>query len=104
MEGLVLDPIFNDLLHPDVIAALAKRLQKELAQMDRVGAARARELTQEAADLDARIERLRKRLQAGDPDMTDDELQVAIDRAAAKRQGMLRAQPKADAKLYSLVP
>jgi hypothetical protein len=43
-------------------------------------------LTQELEALDARIERSRERLKGGDPDLTADELQAAIDRAEAKRR------------------
>ena len=49
-------------------------------------AARASEVPRELAALDARLERLRARLKSGDPDMTDDELQAAIDRVELKRR------------------
>lgn len=37
--------------------------------------------------------RLRERLKAGDPDLTADELQAAIDRAEAKRRQVFDVQP-----------
>jgi hypothetical protein len=42
------------------------------------------ERPQELQELTARIERLRVRLNRGDPDMTPDEIQAAIERAEAK--------------------
>jgi chromosome segregation ATPase len=62
-------------------AAYAERL-REIA-------ARAEGLPRELEELDARIMRLRERLKAGDPDLTADELQVAIDRAEAKRRELI---------------
>jgi hypothetical protein len=47
---------------------------------------RAAETPQELEELAARIERLRDRLHRGDPDMTPDELQAAIERAEEKRR------------------
>src|SRR5579863_3292295 len=46
----------------------------------------------ELVELTARIERLRERLQHGDPDMTADELQAAIDRAEEKRHELQALQ------------
>jgi site-specific DNA recombinase len=40
----------------------------------------------ELVELSARIDRLRQRLRHGDPDMTADELQAAIERAEGKRR------------------
>lgn len=56
--------------------------------------------------LDARIVRLRERLQRGDPDMTPDEIQAAIERAEAKRRELAAAQPtaKSGARLFAALP
>jgi DNA repair exonuclease SbcCD ATPase subunit len=55
---------------------------------DRVQAtqARATEAPRELEELEARIARLRDRLKHGDPDMPEDELQAAIDRAEEKHR------------------
>ena len=67
---------------------------------------RASEAPHELQELTARIERLRDRLRCGDPDMTADELQAAIDRAVEKHQE-LHAQQSAAAvpvKVLSILP
>ena len=46
----------------------------------------------ELLELAARVERLRERLQHGDPDMTADELQAAVDRAEEKRRELEELQ------------
>ena len=48
--------------------------------------ARVTEAPRELEELEARIARLRDRLKRGDPDMPEDELQAAIDRAEEKRR------------------
>ena len=60
----------------------------------------------ELSELDARLDRLRERLRRGAPDLTDDELQVAINRAQAKRQELAAAaQSKGEvAKVLSMLP
>ncbi|MBV8910469.1 MAG: hypothetical protein JOZ89_06890, partial [Gammaproteobacteria bacterium] len=66
----------------------------------------ASEVPHELQELTARLERLRERLRKGDPDLTADELQVAIDRAEAKRAGLESQQPaaKASAKVLAMLP
>ena len=66
---------------------------------------RAVEAPRELTGLAARIDRLRERLKAGDPDMTADEIQAAIDRAEAKRRELEQQQPEArqSAKVLSIV-
>jgi hypothetical protein len=56
--------------------------------------------------LDARIERLRERLRTGDPDLTPDELQVAIERVEAKRRELLDARPaeRENARVLAMLP
>ena len=43
-------------------------------------------------ELDARIARLRERLKNGDPDLTSEELQAAIERAESKRRELKHAR------------
>jgi len=66
----------------------------------------ATERPRELQDLDARIDRLRDRLDRGDSDMTTDEIQTAIDRADAKRRGLQAQQPKAvqSAQVLTMLP
>jgi len=53
-----------------------------------------------------RLTRLRERARSGDPDLTADELQAAIERAEGKRAALLAAQPSAkrSAKVLSMLP
>src|SRR5207237_1344347 len=50
--------------------------------------------------------RLRERLKHGDPDMTADEIQAAIDRASAKRSELQGQQHTAtpSAKMFTMLP
>ena len=63
-------------------------------------------MPRELSELDARLDRLRERLRKGDPDLADDELQAAINRAQAKRQELAAAtQSKGKvAKVLSMLP
>jgi hypothetical protein len=61
----------------------------------------------ELTELDARISRLRKRMAAGDPDITSDELRAALDLAEYKRRELAYAKPadvSEGAKLLTLLP
>ena len=60
----------------------------------------------ELQELAARIERLRERLQHGDPDMTTEELHAAIDRAEEKRRELQGLQDGAGspAKALAILP
>jgi len=63
---------------------MAKEMQSYFADRMRSMQTRSTELPREL--LAARIARLRERMKNGDPDMTVDELQAAIDRAELKRR------------------
>lgn len=80
----MLGPIRDDLLKPERVARMAKEMQDYFPECVRTMQTSAVELPHELEELKARIARLRERLKAGDPDMLEDELQVAIDRAEAK--------------------
>lgn len=86
IERVLLDPIREQLLTPDRRARMVKEMEAAFAERIRSCAQRAKTAPAEAQELDARISRLRERLKNGDPDMTADELQAAIDRAEAKRR------------------
>jgi chromosome segregation ATPase len=84
-----------------VVADLQKRFRESAAAAQRRNA----DLPREMAELDARIDRLRERLVRGDPDLTDDELQVAINRVQAKRDELAAAQSSGHMdRVFSAVP
>jgi site-specific DNA recombinase len=68
-------------LAPERVERLAKEMQTYYAERLREKETRAIEAPRELQELVARIARLRERLRAGDPDLTADELQGAIERA-----------------------
>lgn len=104
----LLDPIRNELLSPERRAKMVKEMQVAYAERVRAIAQRAETAPQEAAALDARIDRLRERLKAGDPDMTPDELQATIERAEAKRRELNNAAARStaggSAQILSILP
>jgi hypothetical protein len=58
-------------------------------------------------ELDARIARPHKRMAAGDPDITPDELRAALDRAEYKRRELAHAKPtdsSEGSKLLTILP
>ena len=63
---------------------MAKEMRASYVEHLRALQMREAERPQELQELTARIERLRDRLRRGDPDMTPDEIQAAIERAEAK--------------------
>lgn len=68
--------------------------------------AQADQAPREVLDISARIDRLRERIKAGDPDLDTNELQAAIERAEAKRRDLQNAQPaaKASARVRVMLP
>ena len=81
-------------------------MQANYTERMRAMQTRAAEAPKELQELTARIERLRERLRKGDPDLTGDELQAAIDKAEQKRRELEAQQPaaKASAKMLSILP
>jgi site-specific DNA recombinase len=106
LEDKILGPIQDDLLTPERVARMAKEMEQLYAEHLKQTAARAAKLPRELEELGARIERLRDRLKQGDPDLTADELQVALERAEEKRRQLEAQQPgaKQTAKLLSVLP
>ena len=74
---------------------MAIEIQSIYAQHVRAASERAEQRPRQLAELDARIDRLRERQRSGDPDLTADELQSAIDRAFQKRRELEAGQPEA---------
>jgi site-specific DNA recombinase len=94
------------LLAPDRIERMATEMQRYAAERMRARQARATEAPKELQEFAARIERLRERLRNGDPDMTGDEIQAALDRAEQKRRELEAQQPavRDSAKVFSMLP
>jgi HPt (histidine-containing phosphotransfer) domain-containing protein len=105
-EEKILAPLRDELLAPAVVRQMAKEMETLHAQQLAQTAARAEKAPGELEELRARIERLRERLRQGDPDMTTDEIQAAVDRAEGKRQELEQAQPasKASARVVAAIP
>jgi site-specific DNA recombinase len=106
IERVILGGIYRDLLEPERVARMANEMRAAYAERMRAVAARAADLPRELEELDARIMRLRERLKAGDPDLTPDELQAAIDRAEAKRRQVFDVQPteRENARVLTMLP
>ena len=93
IERVILGGVRRDLLAPERVEQMAKEMRAAYVERMREIAARVELLPREVEELDARIGRLRERMKAGDPDLTVDELQVAIDRAESKRRELLSERP-----------
>jgi site-specific DNA recombinase len=106
LEAIILNPLRQELLSPERVERIAKEMQTLYTERVRSIEARADAAPKELQDLDARLTRLRERARSGDPDLTADELQAAIERAEGKRAELLAAQPgaKASAKVLSMLP
>ena len=100
------DSPVGGLLAPERVARMAAELEQLYAEHLRQSTARAAEMPKELRELTARIERLRERLRAGDPDLTSDEIEGAIEKALAKRQELERQQPgaKESARVLAMLP
>jgi hypothetical protein len=105
-EGYILPKIQDGVLDPKMVALMAKEIVQEV---NKRRAAREQDAVNRPAELtalDARIARLKTRLRVGDPDMTTDEVQLAITSAEAKRAELLAAQPEAKvtARILTTLP
>jgi site-specific DNA recombinase len=90
--------LFARLESPVEVEKAAKELQAAYRSHIERQRRSATEAPAELQELTARIGRLRERLWQGDPDMTADEVQAAIDRAEAKRAELEARQPSAQWK------
>lgn len=87
---MLLDPIRKGLLSPERVQHMAKEC--ELRMMNTCVQFRCERWSDRRnCKLNARIERLRARLNRGDPDMTADEIQAAIERAEAASTPAMKA-------------
>lgn len=89
-EVVILGGIHKQLWDSGRVTVMVTEMQKHLTQLFREHAARSHGAPQELKELEARLDRLRRRVTEGDPDMTTDELQAAIERAEAKRRQLQR--------------
>jgi hypothetical protein len=106
IERTILGRLRGDLLAPERVRQMAKEMQAAYAERVKQAATRVQTLPLELQALDARIERLRERLKCGDPDLTADELQAAIERAEAKRSELSDTRPaeRENARVLAMLP
>ncbi len=102
VESILLGPIRDDLLSPERIARMAAEMQEFYRERVRIMQTHVAEAPRELQELAARIERLRERMKGGDPDMTADEFQAAIEKVEEKRRELQEQQ--AGAALSVRVP
>jgi hypothetical protein len=100
------DPIRKELLTRERAERMAREMQAYYLDRVRAIQTQAVEQPHELQELTARIERLGERLKRGDPDMTADEIQAAIDRAAAKRREFQdqRRTAMPSASVFAMLP
>jgi site-specific DNA recombinase len=105
-ERYILGAIDAQLLDETMVKAMAAEIVRDLNKRATALASRSADKPAELTALEARIARLKSRLRQGDPDMTADEIQVAIDRAEAKRAELTATQPtaKATAQILTTLP
>lgn len=86
LEAAILDPVRRDLLSSERVETMAREMQRYYAERAKAQESRSTQIPHELQRLDARLVRLRERLQRGDPDMEPDELRAALEKAEAKRR------------------
>lgn len=106
LQDVILGPMQTGLLAPKRIETMQHEMQAYYAAQIKAGEARAVEAPKELQELEARIDRLRERLRAGDPDMTAGDIQAAIERAEAKCRELRDSSPaaKQSAKMFAFLP
>ncbi|HEY0687276.1 MAG TPA: hypothetical protein VGD45_33380 [Steroidobacter sp.] len=72
---------------------MAAEMHRQYVRSMEASHARSAARPRELQELDARLDRLRERLRAGDPDMKPDEIRGAIERAEQKRQELADYSP-----------
>lgn len=93
-EEIILRPVVNVLLGPELIAEMVKEMRTYYEQRMADARAKRTQVPAEVEELNKRIARLQGRLKAGDPDLTADELVAIIQKAEAKRADLLSAEPE----------
>ncbi len=105
-EQAILGPVREGLLSPERVERMAVEMQQHYRERVHAMRVKAHEAPQELTELMARIERLRARLKAGDPDMTADEIGAAIERAEAKKRDLETKLPqgRGDKRVVDFLP
>lgn len=103
-EVVLLDPIRKDLLSPERVNLMAKEMRDSYVEHLRSLRTQTTERPGELQELTARIDRLRERLKRGDPDMTSDEIQAAIERAEAKARELQDVEPTPAMRIFTMLP
>ena len=106
IEKTILDPIRKDLRDPARVKQMAAEMEKAFAAQIERYETHAAAAPAELQELQARLDRLKRRLAAGDPDMTADELEGLVDRVQAKVTALKAAQPpdRERAQVLALLP
>jgi DNA invertase Pin-like site-specific DNA recombinase len=106
IEKSILDPIRKDLRDPARVKRMAAEMERGFAAQIERAESRAATAPAELQELEARLDRLKGRLKAGDPDMTADELQGLVERVQAKVAALKEAQPpeRERARVLALLP
>jgi site-specific DNA recombinase len=110
-ERILLDEMRRRLLAPEMVKQMAEELRAEYEGRLKDQAADDDKTPKELVELGKRLARLRRRLRTGDPDLSADDLQTAIEKAERYRLELLHAQQhgarsgKAGARrLYAALP
>ncbi len=105
-ERILLGPIRGELISPERRTRMAKEMHASYVERVHTHNKRVESAPQEVIELDARIDRLRDRLRSGDPDLTPDELQAAIERAESKRRELTgpRNAERESAHILTVLP
>ena len=101
LEGTILGPIMDALRDPARVKQMAAAMEKEFDRRMHAQASRATAVPRELQALDDRLAKLRTM-----PELEDDERQLLIDKAEAKRSTLREMQPRAkqQARVLTLLP
>ncbi|MDH3430908.1 MAG: recombinase family protein [Gammaproteobacteria bacterium] len=104
IEDKILGSVVARLLEPERAKEMAREIERQVREHYENLAEKS--TPAEVEKIDARIERLRDRLTAGDDDFEPDEIAAALEVAESKRQDILDAQPAArqSAKILVALP
>ena len=105
-EQIILKPIIDELLAPDMIDEMVTMMRKHLEAKTADAKADKAKLPAEVLELDSRLARLRARLKAGDPDMSADDIAAVIAKVEAQKAELVANRPaaKQQEKLLRALP
>jgi site-specific DNA recombinase len=93
-EQVILRPIVDELLSDQMAQEMVAEMRAYYTERRQEAKAKSTKLPAEVEALNQRIERLERRIKAGDPDLGADELQAVIQKAEAKKAELLSAVPE----------